>query len=314
MHAPRPSLLVGIILLAHAAAAGAKPIEFEFVAPDSAQVQNPFSRELWAELITPSGQKLTLPAYYADGGLYAVRARPDEIGTYRFGMVSETTLGVHQTDMIVSLVTPAAVENKSLARLPAILLNPKDPRQLMRSDGLPYIPVGANLAWAPDSRTDRLNYYLQAFPAFSRANLNWMRVWMAHWDGLNLDWLPADMGPSPKPGYIDEQVAETWDQLLGAAEDNGVYVQVVLQHHGQFNTTNDSNWAQNPWNAANPGGFLKVPADFFTDANARIITLVKYRYIVARWGWSPAVVAWELFNEVHWTDAFTHGREADVAR
>jgi hypothetical protein len=313
MHAPRPLILVGI-LLAHAVAAGPKPIEFEFVAPDSVKAQNPYSRELWAEIITPGGQTLTLPAYYADGGLYAVRARPDEVGAYHFGKVSETTLGVHQADMIVSLVTPAEIENPSRTRLPAILRNPKETRQLMRSDGIPYVPVGANLAWAPDGRADRLNYYLQALPAFAHANLNWMRVWMAHWGGLNLDWLPKDMGPSPRPGYLSELVAENWDQLLGAAEENGVYVQVVLQHHGQFNTANDSNWAQNPWNAANAGGFLKSPVDFFTDANARVMTLVKYRYIVARWGWSPAVVAWELFNEVHWTDAFRQGREADVAR
>src|SRR6185312_7935832 len=73
-------------------------------------------------------------------------------------------------------------------------------------------------------------------------------------------------------------------------------------------------WADNPWNAANPGGFLKAPEDFFTDPEARRITALKYRYIVARWGWSPAVFAWEFFNEVHWTDAWAHGHEADVAR
>jgi hypothetical protein len=122
------------------------------------------------------------------------------------------------------------------------------------------------------------------------------------------------MGPSPKPGSLNEDVAERWDRLLAAAEESGVYVQIVLQHHGQFTTVNNSNWAENPWNAANPGGFLKSPEDFFTDANARVITLIKYRYIIARWGWSPAVMAWELFNEVHWTDAFRHGHEADVAR
>jgi hypothetical protein len=44
------------------------------------------------------------------------------------------------------------------------------------------------------------------------------------------------------------------------------------------------------------------------------MTLMKYRYIVARWGWSPAVVAWELFNEVHWTDAMRNGHEAEVGR
>jgi hypothetical protein len=302
------------LFLAPALCFGAKPVEFEFVAPDNPSAANPYTRELWAEVTTPAGAKLTLPAYYADGGLYAVRARPDELGSYRFGAVSETTLGIHKTDIVVSLVTPASIENTDRIRLPSIGINPADSRQFIRSDGIPYVPVGANLAWAPNGSTDTLAYYRQAFPRFAQANLNWMRVWMAHWDGLNLDWLPPSLGPSPKPGRIDEQVAQTWDALIEAAGDNGVYMQLVLQHHGQYTTGANSNWAENPWNAANPGGFLKTPEDFFTDPLAKVITLLKYRYIVARWGWSPAIVAWELFNEVHWTDSFRHGHETDVAR
>ena len=306
--------LLACLFLAPFAPAGAKPIEFEFIAPVSSSDPNPYSREIWAKVTMPSGQALTLPAYYADGGLYAIHVRPDEVGTYTFGSVSETTQGMHRTDLVVTLVTPAAIQNTVRTRLPSILRDPKEPRRFIRSDGAAYVPVGANLAWAADGSRDRLAYYDNAFREFSRANLNWMRVWMAHWDGLNLDWLPADMGPSPRPGLISEQVAENWDQILADAEENGVYVQMTFQHHGQFNTINDSNWAQNPWNAANPGGFLKSPVDFFTSPNALAISLVKYRYIVARWGWSPAVVAWELFNEVHWTDSFRQGHEADVAR
>jgi hypothetical protein len=302
------------MLLAQAASAGPKPIEFEFVAPDNPAAQNLYSRELWAEVVTPSGQKLNLPAYYADGGLFAVRARPEELGTYRFGAVSETTLGIRKTDLVVSLVTPASVQNTERTRLPSVVLDPKDPRMFMRSDGLPFTPVGANLAWTAAGAPDTLGYYQSAFPLFAKANLNWMRIWMAHWDGLDLDWLPASLGPSPKPGSVDEGVAETWDKLVSLAQENGVYLQVVLQHHGQFSTTSNSNWDANPWNAANPGGFLKSPEDFFTDPNARVMSLIKYRYIVARWGWSPAIMAWELFNEVHWTDAFRHGHEAEVAR
>jgi hypothetical protein len=313
MHAPRLAVLA-VWTAASALAAGPAPIEFQFVAPDSAIAGNPYSREIWAEVTTPGGQKLVLPAYYADGGLFAVRARPDELGTYTFGAVTETTLGVRKTDVVVSLVTPATVENKVRTRLPAILVDPKNPKHFIRSDGIPYLPNGANLAWAPDGASDRVGYYERAFPAFAKANLNWMRIWMAHWDGLNLDWLPADMGPSPTPGLLSEAVAENWDKLVSGAEGSGVYIQLVLQHHGQYTTANDSNWAQNPWNAANRGGFLAQPEDFFTDANARVMTLVKYRYIVARWGWSPAIMAWELFNEVHWTDAYRNGHETEVAR
>ena len=313
MHVPRLAILAGWVAVS-AFAAEPGPVEFQFVAPESASVTNHYARELWADVTTPSGQKVTLPAFYADGGLFAVRVRPDEVGTYTFGSVTETTLGVHQTDLVVSLVTPAKVENKSRIRLPSIVIDPKDHKRFMRSDGIPYLANGANLAWAPDGARDRMGYYDRAFAAFAKANLNWMRIWMAHWDGLNLDWLPADMGPSPQPGQLSEAVAENWDHLVEDADNNGVYIQLVLQHHGQYTTYNDSNWAENPWNAANRGGFLKAPGDFFTDPNAKVMTLVKYRYIVARWGWSPAIVAWELFNEVHWTNAYREGHEADVGR
>jgi hypothetical protein len=33
------------------------------------------------------------------------------------------------------------------------------------------------------------------------------------------------------------------------------------------------------------------------------LTKAKYRYIIARWGYSPSILAWELFNEVQYTDA-----------
>lgn len=303
--------LAAILLLAGALQA-AGPVEFRFVPPKDDAIKNPFARELWAEVITPSGQTVALPAFYCGDNVFAVRARPEETGTYRFGHVSETTAGKPRTNLTVSLSSPAEVPNAVRTRLPAIGRDPHDPRALLRSDGRLFVPVGANLAW-PEGECGP--YYRDALAAFARANLNWMRVWMVHWGRLNLDWLPEDMGPSPRPGGIDARVAANWDALLAAAETQGVYVQVVLQHHGQFTTGANSNWADNPWNAARPGGFLRSPSDFFTDPNALLLTLLKYRYIVARWGWSPAVVAWELFNEVHWVDAIDKEKnEAAVAR
>ncbi len=307
----RGFIVLGAFLLAPLARAAARPVEFDFVPPPNPSVSSPFARELWAEVVTPSGRTLDLPAYCAGADVFAVRARPDERGDYRFGRVTEGTAAGGRASLGVRLVSPADIENRDDAVLPAIALDPENPHLFKRSDGRAYIPIGANLAWAPDST---LEYHLRAIPEFARAGLNWMRVWMAHWNGMNLDWLPASLGPSPQPGYLDERVALKWDRLLEAAEDNGVYIQVVLQHHGQYTTHNDSDWGINPWNDANPGGFLKSPPDFFTDARARAITRAKYRTIVARWGWCPAVVAWELFNEVHWTNAMIDGREADVAR
>jgi hypothetical protein len=97
-------------------------------------------------------------------------------------------------------------------------------------------------------------------------------------------------------------VARRWDTIVEAADKNGIFFPDGLQHHGQYSTRTNPNWGENPWNAAN-GGFLAKPEDFFTDARAKALTKAKYRYIIARWGYSPSILAWELFNEVQYTDA-----------
>lgn len=84
---------------------------------------------------------------------------------------------------------------------------------------------------------------------------------------------------------------------MDAADKNGVFVQMTLQHHGQYTNQTDPNWRDNPFNTAN-GGFLAHPDDFFTDAEARRLTRNKYRYIIARWGYSTHLLSYELFNEV----------------
>ena len=63
-----------------------------------------------------------------------------------------------------------------------------------------------------------------------------------------------------------------------AAEQSGVYFQMTLQHHGQYSSTVDPNWSQNPYNTAN-GGFLADPKLFFTDATAKSLTKRKYRLL-----------------------------------
>ena len=273
------------------------PAEFVFRLPSASQ--NPFARDVWAEVTTPSGKTLRLPAFYVGGDNYAIRARASEAGEYQIGRITEK-VGDHDSVPEAKLVSPRVLRIESAQALPPVGLDPVDPgRFVLRGRGEGYAPVGANLAWAGE---EPVGFYERTLPQFAAAGLNWTRIWMAHWDGLNLDWLPENFGDSPPPGRLDLRVARDWDRIVAGAENAGVYFQFVLQHHGQFSTAVNANWAANPWNAAHPQGFLQTPADFFTSPRAMEITRMKYRYIVARWGYSPAVLAWELFNEVHWVD------------
>jgi hypothetical protein len=83
---------------------------------------------------------------------------------------------------------------------------------------------------------------------------------------------------------------------------------LCLENHGAFSLTHDSEWADNPYNAAN-GGPLAHPADFFTHEEARRLFEPGLRYVMARWSASGIVLGWELWKEV---DLVTNPDAPDV--
>ena len=300
-------LLLFLSLLGFSIARAAAPVTFVFTVPPAATPA--FSRDLWTEVQAPSGAVLRLPAFVWADGVFEVRARATEKGEYRLGRVLEAADGALVAISAQSVTSTEIVVSDVETRLPVRTASGCPPR-LAFSNGDTYVPIGANLAWA----NQRLPAHLRMLRQFGEAGLNWTRVWMVHWSDLNLEWAPKDMGASPKTGTLDLHVAESWDQMIDTADEAGVYMQLVLQHHGQYTSGTDSSWAEHPWNAAN-GGFLKTPSEFFTSPEAKRLTALKYRYIVARWGYSPMILAWELFNEVHWTDPIREGHdETTIAR
>jgi len=78
---------------------------------------------------------------------------------------------------------------------------------------------------------------------------------------------------------------------------------LTLLNHGQFSATVNAQWANNPWNK-DKGGILDYPAQFFTNVQAKETYKQQLLYIIGRWGYSSHLAAWELFNEVDWTDNF----------
>ena len=137
--------VLGWLVLAASAWASVAPVSFLFgLPPDS---RNPFARDVWAEVTTPSGKALRLPAFFAGDGRFEVRARADEAGEYRLGNITENN--GDQT-----AVLKAAVQGSDRVRIretedrPAIFSAPGSPARLVFAGGDTYTPVGANLAWA----------------------------------------------------------------------------------------------------------------------------------------------------------------------
>ena len=287
-------------------ARGVPPVEFTFeLSPAGPE---PFARDLWAEVTLPDGTSRGYPAFFDGGETWRVRVAARSEGIYRLGAVTERDPAGPSVARAPRVVGPFEVARSGTLSGSVIRVDPSTGRGFVRDGEVRYFPFGLNLSWGD------LAFYRRAFAQCEAAGMNWTRIWMAHWAGANLDWLPAGQGASPRPGTIDVGVAGRWDEVLSLAENAGVFVQVVLHHHGQYSTEVNPEWSRHPWNVVN-GGFLAKATDFFTSEEARRHTRTKLRYIAARYGHSPAVLAWELFNEVNFTDAWKREKQLpEIAR
>ncbi len=257
---------------------------------------NPFDyteNDIKATFRQPDGKSVTVPAFFdggADNRTWRIRYTPRISGDY-------TLTGITRNGSPVPLASLGAkkwtVAKDAASQSGFVRRDSKNPRRFRYENGSVYYPIGCNIAWG--SQGIEVPALITKLGA---AGGNWSRVWMNHWDRKNLDWVDS----KSKPGTYDLEAARKWDRIVDAAEKSGVRFQMVLQHHGQYSSTVNPNWDENPWNTAN-GGFLQKPEEFFTSERARALTRAKYRYIIARWGYSPSILAWELFNEVQFVDA-----------
>jgi hypothetical protein len=256
--------------------------------------------DVQVRLRRPDGTSADVPAFFDGGATWRMRYTPLAPGAYSVTAVLLNGRRAQPASLQATRWDVTGSPGPGFVRL-----DPADPNHFVFDNGQAYYPLGHNQAWRDAGMPD----IPALFAKMGAAGENWSRVWMNHWDNKNLDW---PVNGRVKPGDVDLGVARRWDAIVAAAERSGIHFQMTLQHHGQYSTGSDPNWRDNPYNAAN-GGFLKAPADFFTDPTARALTRRKYRYILARWGYSPVIMAFELFNEVENTDAAQQGRWAEIA-
>ena len=293
--------LVGSLLLAVSADGALFPkIEASFSITNLAT--DPFDyavTDVRVLIAQPDGVTNSLPAFYDGGTTWRVRHAPPFAGIYQVAGIT-----LNGAPLAVSNLQPGSWTVAGTPTSPGyVRVDPANSNRFITSNGRRHFPLGHNVAWWTNNTqlADIMN-------KLGGARENWARIWMMQfYDSLNLEW--------PKVGSFGQfslAVAQKWDAIVSAAEQNGVSFQLVLQHHGQYSSNVDPNWPQNPYNTVN-GGFLSSASQFFTNATAKTYTKRKYRYIIARWGYSPAIMAWELFNEVQFTDAAQNGQWSNVA-
>ncbi|AIE86883.1 hypothetical protein [Fimbriimonas ginsengisoli] len=261
------------------------PVTVTEAVPFTGNPFDPDENEVDAEFTGPGGVKERRLAYFVGDGKFSSTLVAHRPGSYAVRFFRNGKFAVKSS-------RPIDLSKK--VRHGFIGLKGK---RFQWSDGTPYFPIGYDYGWRQGPNLS----VAQRMLALGRSGGNWSRIWTCHWDNKN-PFFPAERGAPVPSRQLRQEPLRIWDDIVNASERAGVDFQFVLFHHGPYSTTTDSNWKEHPWNTAN-GGFLADPTDFFSDPEAKKRSKIWLRYAVARYAHSPAVMSWELFNEVQWVDA-----------
>ncbi|MCB0634343.1 MAG: DUF5060 domain-containing protein, partial [Lewinella sp.] len=287
--------------------------KFELTLTLAATYTNPYDYEqisVQGIFTGPDGQQQTVDGFYmqefelntengalsplASEGVFRIRFAPDQTGTWTYSVRLTDQMGsVNSETRAFSCVTGT---NKGFVR--------STPTNYLQFDnGEQYIPIGENIAW---QNVNAFTDYQSWLSALSDNGGNFFRLWHAHW-GLGIEWRSGWNSFDGLRRYQEINMAYQ-DWLFDFCAGRDIYVMLCLQHHGQVATQINPNWNDSPYNAAN-GGPCQNTWDFFTNEAAKAHTKNRLRYILARWGYARSIMAWELFNEVGWTDNYEQHRD-----
>ncbi|MCL4180623.1 MAG: DUF5060 domain-containing protein [Verrucomicrobia bacterium] len=283
---------------------------------------NPFDPEairVDAVLRAPSGGQQAVPGFYyrefsrslVGGDEQLSAAKPPE-WRLRFRPVEE---GPHA--VTATIFTNGQPAGPTVSLDFAVAANPKLParrgvvriaanqRHFETGDGQALPLIGHCVCWHHRRGTFDFDDW---FGAMAAAGENYARLWMSPW-ALGIEAEP-DTG-------VNYRLDRAWqlDHVFGLAEQHGTYLMLCFDYHGMFETTPDywggnDNWKLNPYNAAN-GGPCANQNEFFTKPEARAMYQKRLRYLIARYGHSPNLLAWQFFNELD--NVYSHLQPADVA-
>ncbi|MBT7841078.1 MAG: cellulase family glycosylhydrolase [Lentisphaerae bacterium] len=231
------------------------------------------------ETITPVGN-----------GQWKVRLSFASPGKHTVAISATDASGTVAAQPIIIEVVPADVPG--MARV-----HPTDPRYLATDRGDPLFLIGANVCWGGKRGTLSYDEWL---PKYAENGGNFFRVWLAPpWTTFALNTLESGAA------RIDLRNAWRLDYVVQRAEELGLHVMLCIDSFNIIRSTKrqHGSYEDAPYHPAR-GGTVAKPQDYFSRDDVLTAYRDRLRYLVARYGYSPSVLAWEFWNEVDIVDDY----------
>ncbi|MDB5684487.1 MAG: hypothetical protein JWM75_2185 [Sphingomonas bacterium] len=191
-------------------------------------------------------------------------------------------------DFAASAVDP---EEPQAAALPWIETRPGLP-YFVTADGAPWTPIGQNdaISWP-----ELAGLFRARDLAAVERHLRWIKAHGVTCLRLMLEYAHGEHRYIEKPvGRFPPNMVRLWDDMFALCEKVGLHI--LLTPFDTFFMW--MRWKQHPYNRAN-GGPCASRRRWLSCADTRAAIKARLAFASDRWGGSPALFAWDLWNEMH---------------
>lgn len=259
----------------------------------TAQYNNPYdAREVTVDgyFTAPDGTEMQVPGFWDGEEAWRLRFTPSQVGEWQYQIAVTDINGISQPAEGTFTVKDSDLHGWLQ---PGNLVNPAySGRYLVHHDGTPFYGLG---------HADALNILIDGFDVERGVGLFNSMVE----DKENyVVWWPLYNTSPVTSSYDDYSVANmnVMDLVVQDAQEKDIFLIFTIWDHPNLRDDNHDwdtgNWANN--------GFSKLSSidDFFTEEDPWVWQENLYRYIIARWGYSPAIGMWQTVTEINGTNAF----------
>lgn len=167
--------------------------------------------------------------------------------------------------------------------------------------GLPYFVTSLGEAWTPIGHNDAISWP-ELDGLFRRRDIGAVRTHLLELRArgvtcirVMLEYAQVRYRYLERPvGSFVPAMVQLWDDLFALCEETGMYL--LLTPFDTFFTWR--HWHRHPYNQAN-GGPCADRRHWLTSAGMRKAIHGRLEFATRRWGASPALFAWDLWNELH---------------
>ena len=183
----------------------------------------------------------------------------------------------------------------------ALASGPGPPPWIEAVPGLPYFMTERGEAWHPIGQNDAIAWtelnglFRRRDLAGVERNLLWLKASGVTCLRLMLEYCHREHRYLERPaGRFVPAMVQLWDDLFALCGRVGIYL--LLTPFDSFFTWR--RWKKHPYNQAN-GGPCAAPTQLLTCPRTRTAIKARLAFATQRWGASPALFAWDLWNEIH---------------